>query len=151
MGAFYRSRHELVFIFKSGTARHINTFGLGEKGRYRTNVWEYAGANTFRKGREQDLADHPTVKPVGMVADAILDCSNRGDIILDPFSGSGTTLLAAHRTRRRGAAIELDPLYVDTGLRRLRDATGLDTNARPTDARWDEVVGRAPERRRAAE
>lgn len=139
MGAFYRSRHEFVFIFKSGTARHINTFGLGEKGRYRTNVWEYAGVNTFRKGRAQDLADHPTVKPVGMVADAILDCSNRGDLILDPFSGSGTTLLAAHRTRRVGAAIELDPLYVDTALRRLRDATGLMPML--ADGRtWEEVA-----------
>ncbi|WP_347302148.1 DNA methyltransferase [Croceibacterium sp. TMG7-5b_MA50] len=125
MGTFYRSRHELVSVFKSGTGKHINNFGLGEKGRYRTNVWEVAGANTFRKGRAQDLADHPTVKPVALVADAILDCSNHGDLILDPFSGSGTTLLAAHRTRRRGAAIELDPLYVDVALRRLTQATGL--------------------------
>ncbi|WP_157177986.1 site-specific DNA-methyltransferase [Sphingomonas prati] len=124
MGTFYRSQHELVFIFKSGTNRHINNFGLGDTGRFRTNAWRYAGANTFRKGRAKDLADHPTVKPVGMVADAILDCSGRGDLILDPFSGSGTTLLAAHRTKRIGAAIELDPLYVDTALRRLREATG---------------------------
>ncbi len=125
MGAFYRSQHELIFVFKAGTGRHINTFGLGDKGRYRTNVWQCAGVNTFRKGREQDLAAHPTVKPVAMVADAILDCSNRGDLILDPFSGSGATLTAAHRTRRRGAAIEIDPLYVDTSLRRLQAASGL--------------------------
>ena len=127
MGTFYRSRHALVLVlvFKSGTERHTNNFGLGDKGRYRTNVWEVAGANTFRKGRAQDLAAHPTVKPVALVADAILDCSNRGDLILDPFSGSGTTLLAAHRTGRRGAAIELDPLYVDTSLKRLSAATGL--------------------------
>jgi DNA modification methylase len=118
MGTFYRSRHELVFVFKSGIAPHVNTFGLGETGRYRTNVWEYAGANTFRKGRKQDLADHPTVKPTAMVADAIRDCSHRGDLVLDPFSGSGTTLLAAHKTGRRGAAIEIDPLYVDTSVRR---------------------------------
>lgn len=124
MGTFYRSRHELVLVFKSGTERHTNNFGLGDKGRYRTNVWEVAGANTFRRGRAQDLAAHPTVKPVALVADAILDCSNRGDLILDPFSGSGTTLLAAHRTGRRGAAIELDPLYVDASLRRLVAATG---------------------------
>jgi DNA modification methylase len=125
MGTFYRSRHELIFVFKSGNAKHTNNFGLGDKGRYRTNVWEVEGANTFRKGRAQDLADHPTVKPVTLVADAILDCSNRGDLILDPFSGSGTTLLAAHRTHRRGAAIEIDPLHVDTSLRRLAAATGF--------------------------
>jgi DNA modification methylase len=125
MGTFYRSQHELVFVFKNGRGRHINTFGLGDKGRHRSNLWSYDGANTFRKGRDQDLAAHPTVKSVAMVADAILDCSHRGDLILDPFSGSGTTLLAAHRTKRRGAAIEIDPLYVDTSLNRLSAATGL--------------------------
>lgn len=125
MGTFYRSQHELIFAFKSGKARHINNFGLGEKGRYRTNVLSYPGANTFRKGRQQDLNDHPTVKPVALVADLILDCSNRGDLIVDPFSGSGTTLIAAHRTNRVGAAIELDPLYCDTTLRRLAQASGL--------------------------
>jgi DNA modification methylase len=125
MGAFYRSQHELIFVFKSGKGKHTNNFGLGETGRYRTNVFEYAGANTFRKGRDKDLADHPTIKPTALVMDAILDCSNRGDIILDPFSGSGTTLIAAHKTGRRGAVIELDPLYVDTSIRRLCDASGL--------------------------
>lgn len=125
MGTFYRSQHELVFVFKSGKARHVNNFGLGDTGRYRTNVVKYAGANTFRKGRAKDLEDHPTIKPVMLVADFILDCSNRGDLVLDPFCGSGSSLLAAHRTGRRGAAIELDPLYVDTAIRRLRDATGL--------------------------
>lgn len=125
MGTFYRSQHELVFIFKSGAGKHRNNFGLGDTGRYRTNVWSYAGANSFGKSRQRDLADHPTVKPTALVADAILDCSNRGDLILDPFSGSGTTLLAAHRTGRRGAAIEIDPIYVDTALRRLSAATGM--------------------------
>lgn len=125
MGAFYRSQHELIYVFKSGRGKHTNNFGLGETGRYRTNVWEYAGANTFRKGRDKDLADHPTVKPTVLVMDAILDCSNRGDLVLDPFSGSGTTLIAAHKTGRRGAAIELDPLYVDTSIRRLCDASGM--------------------------
>lgn len=125
MGAFYRSAHELVFTFKAGKEAHTNNFGLGETGRYRTNVWNYAGANTFRKGRDEDLSDHPTVKPVAMVADAMLDCSNRGDIILDPFLGSGTTLVAAHRTGRVGAGIEIDRLYVDTALRRLGEASGL--------------------------
>lgn len=140
MGSFYRSQHELLFVFKSGRGKHTNNFGLGDTGRYRTNVWDYAGANTFRKGREKDLGDHPTVKPTALVADAILDCSNCGDLILDPFSGSGTTLIAAHRTGRRGAAIEIDPLYVDTTLRRLCAASGL--VAKLEDGRtFEEVAG----------
>lgn len=139
MGTFYRSQHELIYCFKSGKGRHVNNFGLGETGRYRTNVWNYFGANTFRKGRARDLEDHPTVKPTALVMDAILDCSNRGDIILDPFSGSGTTLIAAHNTGRRGAAIEIDPVYVDTALRRLEAATGL--KAVHADGRsFDEVA-----------
>ena len=126
MGAFYRSQHELVFVFKSGRAAHANNFGLGETGRYRTNVWEYEGANTFRKGRDEDLAAHPSVKSTPMVIDAMLDCSHPGDIVLDPCSGSGTVLLAAHHSGRRGAAIEIDPLYVDTAIRRLEAASGLE-------------------------
>lgn len=126
MGSFYRSQHELLFVFKSGSGANVNNFGLGDSGRFRANVWDYAGANVFRKGRDSDLAAHPTVKPTALVADAILDCSHRGDLILDPFSGSGTTLIAAHKTKRRGAAIELDPLYCDTSLRRLMAASGLD-------------------------
>jgi len=125
MGAFYRSQHELVFAFKNGRGRHINNFSLGESGRYRTNVWEYAGCNTFRRGRDVDLEAHPTVKPVGLLIDAILDCSDRGDLVLDPFAGSGSTLVAAHRAGRRGAAIELDPVYVDTSIKRLCAASGL--------------------------
>jgi len=128
MGTFYRSAHELIYVFKSGKGEHTNNFGLGETGRYRTNVWDYLGANSFRKGRAEDLAAHPTVKPLALVMDAILDCSNRGEIILDPFSGSGTTLIAAHKTGRRGAAIEIDPLYVDTALARLAQASGLTPN-----------------------
>ena len=125
MGTFYRSQHELVFAFKSGRGRHTNNFSLGESGRYRTNVWEYAGCNTFRRGRDADLEAHPTVKPVALLIDAILDCSNRGDLILDPFSGSGSTLLAAHKAGRRGGAIELDPRYVDASAKRLCSASGL--------------------------
>jgi hypothetical protein len=124
-GAFFRSQHELVFVFKAGKAKHVNNFGLGESGRYRTNVVRYPGANSFRKGRKRDLADHSTVKPTALIADFLLDCSHRGDLVLDPCLGSGSTLLAAHRTARRGAGIELDPLYVDTALRRMIDATGL--------------------------
>ncbi|MBA3512329.1 DNA methyltransferase [Sphingomonas sp.] len=118
-GAFYRSQHELILVFKSGRAKHINNFGLGETGRYRTNVLEYDGACGFYKGRDRDLADHVTIKSTALVSDLLRDCSNRGDLVLDPFSGSGTALLACHHTGRRGAAIEIDPLYVDTALRRL--------------------------------
>ncbi|RED16657.1 site-specific DNA-methyltransferase [Parasphingopyxis lamellibrachiae] len=125
LGAFYRSQHELVFVFKAGKAKHINNFGLGDTGRYRTNVVDHAGANTFRKGRAADLAAHSTVKPTAMVADFILDCSHRGDLVVDPCLGSGTSLIAAHRTGRRGAGIELDPGYVDTALKRLELASGL--------------------------
>lgn len=124
MGSFYRSRHELVFVFKSGEAKHVNNFGLGQTGRYRTNVWEYAGVNTFRTGREDDLAAHPTVKPVGMVADAIRDCSARGGLVLDPFAGSGTTILAAERTGRQARCIELDLRYVDVAVQRWQAKTG---------------------------
>ncbi|MEZ5656376.1 MAG: DNA methyltransferase [Sphingobium sp.] len=147
MGSFYRSQHELIFTFKSGRGRHINNFGLGEKGRYRTNVLDYPGANTFRKGRQADLEAHPTVKPVALVADLMRDCSHRGDLILDPFSGSGTTLIAAHKTGRRGAAIEIDPLYCDTSLRRLAQASGL--AILHADGRSFEEV--AADRRRADE
>lgn len=124
MGTFYRSKHELVLVFKNGTAAHINNFGLGEKGRYRTNVWDYAGANTLRPGRMDELAMHPTVKPVALVADAIKDCSKRGGIVLDAFGGSGTTLIAAERTGRHGYLLELDPAYVDVTIRRWQAKTG---------------------------
>lgn len=119
MGSLYRSHHELVFVYKSGRATHINNVQLGKHGRYRTNVWSYAGANTFSQTRDEDLAMHPTVKPVALVADAILDCSKRKGIVLDAFGGSGTTLVAAERTGRRGYAIELDPQYCDVIVRRL--------------------------------
>ena len=124
MGTFYRSKHELVFVFKKGRAPHINNVGLGDSGRYRTNVWDYAGVNTFSGTREEDLAMHPTVKPVAMIADAIRDCSIRGDLILDPFGGSGSTLIAADQSGRRAALVELDPLYCDTIIRRYERITG---------------------------
>ena len=123
MGSFYRSRHELVFVFKTGTARHQNNFGLGEHGRYRTNVWEYRGINSLHAQRGEELAMHPTVKPVEMIADAILDVSSRGEIIIDPFGGSGSTLMAAEQTGRRAYLVELDPLYCDTILARWEAAT----------------------------
>lgn len=124
MGSLYRSQHELVFVFKSGTAAHINNIELGVHGRYRTNVWSYAGVNSFGANRD-DLALHPTVKPVELVADAIRDCSHRGGIVLDAFGGSGTTLIAAERTGRRGRAIELDPRYCDVIVRRMQAVCGI--------------------------
>ena len=101
MGTFYRSQHELIFVYKNGNSPHTNNFELGQRGRNRSNVWTYAGVNTFRTGRLDDLAVHPTVKPVALIADAMRDCSRRGDIVLDPFMGSGTTILAAERVGRR--------------------------------------------------
>ena len=124
MGSFYRSKHELVFVYKVGTDPHVNTVELGAHGRYRTNVWDYAGINTWRAGRDADLQMHPTVKPTALVIDAIKDCSRRGDIVLDAFSGSGTTIIAAHKCRRKARAIELDPLYVDVAIRRWQTFTG---------------------------
>jgi hypothetical protein len=126
MGSLYRSQHELIFVFKSGTATHINNVELGRYCRNRTNVWPYAGMNSFGPGRDQALAAHPTVKPVALVKDAILDCSNRDGIVLDAFAGSGTTLVAAHRAGRRGYGLEIDPAYVDVALRRFRALTGIE-------------------------
>lgn len=124
MGTFYRSKHELVFVWKKGTAPHINNFGLGDKGRYRTNVWDYPGISSRSATRETELAMHPTVKPVKMIQDAIEDCSKRGDIVLDCFGGSGTTLIAAERSGRRARLIEYDPLYCGTIIRRFEALTG---------------------------
>jgi DNA modification methylase len=124
MGAFYRSHFELIYAWKVGRAKHLNNFGLGQSGRYRTNVWSYPGVNTLRKGRMDDLAAHPTVKPTGLVADAIRDVSKRGDIVIDPFCGSGTTIMAAERTGRRARCIELEPKFVDVAIRRWEKATG---------------------------
>jgi 16S rRNA G966 N2-methylase RsmD len=125
MGSLYRSQHELVFVFKHGTAGHINNVELGRFGRNRTNVWTYAGVNTFGKDRDAELEMHPTVKPVALIADAILDCSHRGGIILDAFAGSGSTLIAAEKTGRRSYGIEIDPHYVDTIIRRFEKVYGL--------------------------
>jgi DNA modification methylase len=110
MGSFYRSQHELIFVWKNGRRKHTNNIQLGKHGRNRSNVWSYAGANSFSSDRLTDLAMHPTVKPVGLVADAILDCSRRGDLVLDSFGGSGTTLIACERTSRRARLIEIDPI-----------------------------------------
>jgi DNA modification methylase len=124
MGTFYRSQHEMVLIWKKGTGSHRNNFGLGEKGRHRTNVWRYPGLNGFTKGRKEQLELHSTVKPVAMVADAIMDVSDRGEIVLDPFGGSGTTLIAAEQTGRSARLVEIDPLYCDVIVRRWEKQTG---------------------------
>jgi DNA modification methylase len=124
MGTFYRSKHELIFVFKIGSGPHTNTFGLGDTGRYRTNVWDYAGVNTFTKRRAAELAMHPTVKPVALIADALRDCSLRGQIVLDAFGGSGTTLIAAEKTGRSARLIELDARYCDTIIKRFETFTG---------------------------
>ncbi|MGB6446825.1 MAG: site-specific DNA-methyltransferase, partial [Xanthobacteraceae bacterium] len=133
MGSLYRSQHELVFVFKYGRSRHQNNIQLGRHGRNRTNVWTYRGANSFGRDNDPDnsFALHPTVKPVALIADAILDCSKRGDLVLDPFLGSGTAVLAAERTGRRCYGIEIDPLYVDLTVRRWQAFTG--DEARLTD------------------
>jgi DNA modification methylase len=126
MGSLYRSQHELICVFKSGTARHTNNVELGKNGRNRTNVWQYDSASTLGRKGNNVLELHPTVKPIQLVMDALLDCSNRGDIVVDSFLGSGTTLLAAERTGRICRGIELDPLYVDTAIRRWQNLTGRD-------------------------
>lgn len=124
LGSFYRSQHELIFVFKQGTAEHTNNFGLGGSGRHRSNVWTYPGISSMTSDRAEQLAAHPTAKPVAMIADAIRDCSKRGDIILDCFAGSGSSGLAAHKTGRIARLIEYDPLYCDTIVRRWEKVTG---------------------------
>jgi DNA modification methylase len=124
LGSLYRSQHELIFVWKHGRAKHVNNVVLGKHGRNRTNVWTYAGANAFSSNRQADLAMHPTVKPVALVADAILDCSRRGDVVLDSFGGSGTTLIACERTGRKARLIEIDAAYCDQTIRRWQKLTG---------------------------
>lgn len=124
LGSFYRSQHETISVFVKPGGKHTNNFGLGARGRYRTNVWTYPGFNSFGRGRDEALAMHPTVKPVAMVTDAIKDCSKRGDIVLDPFAGSGTMLIAAERTKRSARLIELDSLYCDLIAQRWHRLTG---------------------------
>jgi DNA modification methylase len=125
-GSFYRSQHELVGIFRVGQAGHQNNIQLGRFGRGRSNVWTYAGISGFGADRQELLAQHPTVKPVALVADAIRDCTTRGDIVLDPFLGSGTTILAAEQTGRRGYGLEYEPRYVDVAIRRWEQYTKTD-------------------------
>jgi DNA modification methylase len=137
MGTFYRSRHELIFTYKNGTEPHINNFELGQHGRYRTNVWNYRGVNTLKT---DELALHPTVKPVAMIADAIKDVSGRNGIVLDAFGGSGSTLIAAHKTGRHARLIELDPIYVDRLIRRWQISAHDDAILADTGERFDDLA-----------
>lgn len=139
MGTFYRSQHELILAFKKGSAPHINNFELGQYGRSRSNVWRYAGANSMKADRLEELAMHPTVKPLALVADAIKDCSRQNGLILDPFSGSGTTLIAAEKTGRRARVIELDPIYCDVAVRRWQNFTGKKAFLDGTDLTFEAV------------
>ena len=140
MGSFYRSAHELVFVFKNGHARHRNNVQLGEFGRNRTNVWHYPGAVGLRTSDEGNLlAIHPTVKPVKLIADAIMDASGRGDIVLDSFLGSGTTVIAAERTGRRCYGLEIDPRYADTIVRRWQTYTGESARHLPTNRTFKQI------------
>jgi len=139
MGSLYRSKHELVTVFKVGTGAHINNVELGSHGRYRTNVWDYAGINSFGETRDSELAMHPTVKPMALVEDAIKDCSRHGDIVLDAFAGSGTTLIAAERAGRRARVMEIDPRYGDVTLKRYRDLTGEEPVHGPSGLTFSEL------------
>lgn len=140
MGTFYRSKHELVFVFKVGQAPHTNTFGLGDSGRYRTNVWDYPGVSSLGAGRKDALEMHPTVKPTALVADAIRDCTRRSDIVLDAFGGSGTTLIAAETCGRSARLIEYDPLYCDTIVRRFEMLTGKSAYLAGGEATFEQVA-----------
>jgi DNA modification methylase len=146
-GSFYRSQHELIFVFKNGDSPHQNNIELGKHGRNRSNVWTYAGVNTFRANRMDELSLHPTVKPVALVADAMRDCSRRGEIVLDPFMGSGTTILAAERVGRRAYGLEIDPLYVDVAIRRWQSFTKRDAILEATGQTFDDVATGGPVRK----
>ena len=139
-GSFYRSQHEFICVYRSGEEPHINNIELGRHGRNRSNVWTYPGVNSFRAGRLDDLAMHPTVKPVALVADAMRDCSRRGDIVLDPFLGSGSTIIGAERVGRRGYGLEIDPAYVDVIVRRWQTYTGRDAILTDTGQTFEEVA-----------
>jgi DNA modification methylase len=138
-GSFYRSKHELITVFKNGIAAHINNFGLGANGRYRSNVLDCPSVNSLDPARRGDIELHRTVKPVALIADLIRDCSRRNGIILDPFAGSGTSIIAAERTGRIARAIELDPLYVDVAVRRWENVFGIQVRHAETNLTFAEI------------
>ena len=139
MGSLYRSQHELCFVFKNGKESHVNNVNLGKNGRYRTNVWQYAGVNAFGR-HKADIKMHPTVKPVEMLKDAILDVTRRGDVVLDTFLGSGSTLIAAHQSKRVCYGIELEPLYVDTTIRRFLEMFHIDAIHQSSGKTYSELL-----------
>ena len=144
-GSFYRSQHEFVAVFRVGDVKHLNNVELGRHGRSRSNVWRYAGVNTFGKDRIRDLRLHPTVKPVAMVKDAIQDVTRRHDVVLDPFCGSGTTILAAEQVGRRAYALEIEPRYVDAAVDRWQASTGRDAICATSGLCFDEIAERRKE------
>jgi len=133
MGSLYRSKHELIFVYRVGAAPHLNMVELGKHGRNRTNVWDYASVNSFVGSRREDLALHPTVKPTALVADSLQDVTKRGDLVLDIFLGSGTTLIAAERSGRRFRGVDIDPAYVDVAIERWEMITGQEAQKAPAD------------------
>jgi DNA modification methylase len=149
-GSFYRSAHELIGVFRVGEIAHLNNIELGRHGRSRSNVWHYAGVNAFRAGRMDELRSHPTAKPVALVADAIKDCTRRGDIVLDTFSGSGTTIMAAERVGRHARALELEPRFVDVAIRRWQAFTRRDAIHAPSGLSFDEIATTSSEPARQA-
>lgn len=144
-GSFYRSQHELIGVFRVGKASHLNNVELGRHGRYRSNVWHYAGINSFGKGRQADLQAHPTVKPVAMVADAIKDCTRRSEPVLDLFGGSGTTMLACEQVGRRALLMEFEPRFVDVAIRRWQEFTGKDAIHASGNETFDDAAKAAEE------
>lgn len=143
LGSFYRSQHELIYVFKHGEGPHQNHFGLGAHGRNRSNVWQYRGVNAFGKGRMDLLGIHPTVKPVAMIADALRDVTHRGEVVLDVFLGSGSTLIAAEETGRVCVGVELDPIYVDAAIRRWQKRTGKEAVHAVSGETFDTIYERA--------
>jgi hypothetical protein len=139
-GSFYRSQHELVGVFRVGGEAHLNNIELGRHGRNRSNVWHYAGVNSFRCGRMDELKLHPTVKPVALIADAIKDCTRRGDLVLDTFFGSGSTIMAAERVGRQARGLELEPKYVDAAVRRWEAFTGKDALHAESGSSFEDVA-----------
>jgi DNA modification methylase len=138
-GSFYRSQHELIGVFRAGDEPHRNNIELGRFGRNRSNVWTYTGVNTFGRGRMEALAAHPTVKPVALVADALLDCRARGEVVLDQFAGSGTTILAAEKVGRIGYGIEFEPKYVDVAIERWQRMTKLEATLAGDGRTFEEI------------
>jgi DNA methylase len=142
MGSLYRSKHELLTLSTKGGAPYVNNVGLGKNGRSRSNVWVYPGASSLGSDARRGLQEHPTVKPVAMLKDALLDLTNRGDLVIDPFLGSGSTLIAAEHTGRQCRGAEIDPLYVDVIIRRYEAVTGSKAILEETGENFEQLVAR---------